>query len=161
MILCFNPILPFLARLIVHGAFRDYDTIEELLGILPPEDEMLQLHWKDELLDTPFFKARSSRNSEERIETAGAFSKRQQAWGHRAGYPKPPTGHDFRAEGLYWIGTFLTIPLPFCLYLLMGPLIQISSILRRREWSMLVTRIQILSDATTCLPTAQMGKIPI
>lgn len=102
--------LPFLARLLVHGAFRDYTTVEELLRIKPPNDEMLQLHWKDELLDTPFFKAQSSKDSEERIETAAAFSKRFRAWGLRAGYPKPPTGHDFRAEGLYWIGIILTIP---------------------------------------------------
>lgn len=116
MILCFNPMLPFLARLLVHGAFRDYDTIEELLDIIPPEDEMLQLHWRAELLDTPFFKAQSTQNSGERIETADAFSKRHRAWGLRAGYPKPPTGHDFRAEGLYWVGTSPTTPLSFLIY---------------------------------------------
>ena len=104
MLLCFNPMLPFLARLLVHGAFRDYHTIEELLSILPPEDEMLQLYWRDELLDTPFFKKQSNMDSEEKIETAGAFSNRLRALGFRAGYARPPTGHDFRAEGLYWIG---------------------------------------------------------
>ncbi|KAK5311125.1 hypothetical protein LTR93_011817 [Exophiala xenobiotica] len=81
MILCFNPMLPFLARLLVHRAFRDYGTIEELLSIIPAEDEMLQLHWKDELLDAPFLKAQSTKDSEERIETADAFSKRHRAWG--------------------------------------------------------------------------------
>jgi hypothetical protein len=96
--------LPFLARLLVHGAFRDYHTIEELLSIMPPEGEMLQLYWRDELLDNPFFKNQSTKNSEEKIETADAFSKRLRALGLRAGYPKPPTVHDFRAEGLYWIG---------------------------------------------------------
>ncbi|EXJ88025.1 hypothetical protein A1O1_04952 [Capronia coronata CBS 617.96] len=106
VILCFNPMLPFLARLLVHGAFRDYDTIEELFGIIPPDDEMLQLHWKDEVLDTPFFKAQSSKSSTDRIETADAFSKRNRALGLRAGHSKPPTGHDFRAEGLYWIDKF-------------------------------------------------------
>ncbi|KIW99556.1 uncharacterized protein Z518_11295 [Rhinocladiella mackenziei CBS 650.93] len=93
MILCLNPMLPFLARLVVHGAFRDYDTIKQLFRISPPEDEMLQLHWKDELLDTPFFKAQFTKDFEERIETAGAFSKIHRAWGASA-------------EGLYWIDKF-------------------------------------------------------
>lgn len=159
MILCLNPMLPFLARLVVHGAFRDYDTIEELLNIKPPDDEMLQLHWKDELLDTPFFKAQSTRNSGERIETAAAFSKRFRAWGLRAGYPKPPTGHDFRAEGLYWIGT--TLIFPFHCHELTRLPIQTSSILRRHEWFMLATWIRILIVGTICLLMAQMGKILI
>ena len=44
MLLCFNPMLPLLARLLVHGAFRDFRTIEELLQIVLPEGEMLQLY---------------------------------------------------------------------------------------------------------------------
>lgn len=36
MMLCFNHMLPFLARLLVHRAFRDYNTVEELLSITPP-----------------------------------------------------------------------------------------------------------------------------
>lgn len=98
--------LPFLARLLVHQAFRDYDTVEELLSIVPPESEMLQLYWKEDLLDTPFFKSQSAQNSEEKIEIAAAFGKRLRALGFSAGYLKPPTVHDFRAEGLYWIGMY-------------------------------------------------------
>lgn len=40
----FNPMLPLLARLLVHGAFRDFRTIEGLLQIMLPEGEMLQLY---------------------------------------------------------------------------------------------------------------------
>lgn len=109
MLLCFNPMLPFLARLLAHGGFRDYCTIEELLSIVPPEGEMLQLYWKEELLDTPFFQSQPSNGSAEKIETAAAFSKRNRALGFRAGYPKPPTVHDWRAEGLYWIGAYVML----------------------------------------------------
>ena len=107
--------LPYLARLLVHGAFRDVRTMKELLSIVPPEGEMMQLYWKDELLDKPFYKSQSA----EKIETAGAFSNRLRALGFRAGYPKPPTVHDFRAEGLYWIGAY-TILLSFLFIWLMG-----------------------------------------
>jgi hypothetical protein len=41
--------LPFLARLLVYGASRDYYTVEDLLGITPPEGEMLVVQWKEEL----------------------------------------------------------------------------------------------------------------
>lgn len=95
-----NSMLPILAMLIAAKAFRDYDTIEELLDIVPPEEEMLHLQWKESVLGTPFFKSMSAR---EKIEKANAFSFRLRALGFRTGYPRPPTIHDFRAEGLYWI----------------------------------------------------------
>ena len=100
-ILCFNPLLPFLARLLAHGAFRDYNTIDDLLRIVPREGEMWVLQWKDELLETPFFKSQSTDN----IETATAFSERQRFLGLRAGYAVPPRNHDIRAEGLYLMST--------------------------------------------------------
>ncbi len=88
--------LPFLARLLAYGAFRDYDTIDDLLKIMPREDETAILQWKDELLETPFFKRQSTDN----IETANAFGNRQRRLGLRAGYAVPPRHHDIRAEGL-------------------------------------------------------------
>ena len=87
----------YLSRLLARSAFREYRTYDELLRIVPPEGEMLQLHWKEEVLETPFFISEST----ERIETAGAFSKRLRSLGLRAGYPEPARNHDFRAEGLY------------------------------------------------------------
>ncbi|KAH8659479.1 hypothetical protein BGZ61DRAFT_499816 [Ilyonectria robusta] len=101
-LLCFNPMLPFLARLLAYEAFRDYKTIEDLLTIVPPEDEMLVLQWKDDLLETPFFKSQSTDN----IETAAAFSHRQRLLGLRAGYATPPRHHDIRAEGLHLMNLF-------------------------------------------------------
>ncbi|KAH6883470.1 hypothetical protein B0T10DRAFT_138645 [Thelonectria olida] len=101
-LLCFNPMLPFLARLLAYGAFRDYKTIDDLLTIVPPEDEMWVIQWKDHLLETPFFRSHSS----EDIETAGAFSHRLRSLGLRAGYPTPPRHHDIRAEGLYLMNQF-------------------------------------------------------
>jgi hypothetical protein len=34
-LLCFNPLLPLLARLLAYGAFRDYPDIDDLLQVMP------------------------------------------------------------------------------------------------------------------------------
>ncbi|KAF5247033.1 hypothetical protein FAUST_885, partial [Fusarium austroamericanum] len=101
-LLCFNPMLPFLARLLAYRAFRDYQTIDDLLTIMPPEGEMWMIQWQDHLLETPFFRGQSRQD----IETAGAFSHRLRALGLRAGYPTPPRHHDIRAEGLRLMNQF-------------------------------------------------------
>ncbi|KAL8396616.1 hypothetical protein RB594_003623 [Gaeumannomyces avenae] len=98
-----NAMLPILAILIAAKAFRDYNTIEDLLGIEPPESEMVHLQWKENILDQPFFKSMSSRRTSGKIETAHSLGKRLRALGFRTGYSRPPTIHDFRAEGLFWI----------------------------------------------------------
>ncbi|KAL2273120.1 hypothetical protein FJTKL_04930 [Diaporthe vaccinii] len=107
-LLC-NGMLPILAIAIAAKAFRDCDTIEDLLALEPVEGAMLHLQWKDSVLEQPFFKTLSSRRAQGKIETAGALSKRLRALGLRAGYINPPTIHDFRAEGLYWIDQFYSI----------------------------------------------------
>ncbi|KAH8730286.1 hypothetical protein GQ44DRAFT_723721 [Phaeosphaeriaceae sp. PMI808] len=55
-LLCFNPILPFLANLLNISAFRDYSTIEELLDIVPLEHTQSQIiAWREDLMDSLFF----------------------------------------------------------------------------------------------------------
>lgn len=103
-----NAMLPILAILIAARAFSGYDTLEELLALEPEEGEMMHLQWRDSILEEPFFKSMSSRRTIGSIETAVALSKRLRALGFRAGYARPPTIHDFRAEGLYWISKFTT-----------------------------------------------------
>ncbi|EJT69642.1 hypothetical protein GGTG_12526 [Gaeumannomyces tritici R3-111a-1] len=98
-----NAMLPMLAILFAAKAFRDYDTFDALFKIQPSEGEMVHLQWKDSILDQTFFKSMSARRDAGRIETAIALSKRLRALGFRAGYARPPTIYDFRAEGLYWI----------------------------------------------------------
>lgn len=102
MPLCFNPMLPFLARLLAYRAFRDYHAIDDLLKIMPPEGEMMVIEWKEELLETPFFRSQSN----DEIETAGAFSHRLRLLGLRAGYATPPRNHDIRAEGLHLMSSY-------------------------------------------------------
>ncbi|KDN70506.1 hypothetical protein CSUB01_07951 [Colletotrichum sublineola] len=104
-----NPMLPILAILVAEKAFKDYSTLAELLAIEPADDEMRQLRWNDSILDQPFFKSTSSKRTTRKIETANAFGRRLRALGFRAGYPRPPTVHDFRAEGLYWIDKLYTV----------------------------------------------------
>ena len=61
---------------LMQKAFRDYDTIEDLLALEPSEGEMVNLQWRDSILDQPFFKSMSSRRTPGRIETAGALDPR-------------------------------------------------------------------------------------
>lgn len=91
-----------LARAIADNAFRDYSTMEELLDIKPPEDEMYHLRQSDGVLDKSFFHVISTGD----MEKADTFSRRLRELGARAGYLRPPTIHDFRAEGLYLVGMF-------------------------------------------------------
>ncbi len=97
-----NPVLTMLARAIADNAFRDYSNMEELLEIEPPEDEMYHLRQNESVLGKPFFHVIS--NGE--MEKADTFSRRLRELGVRAGYLRPPTIHDFRAEGLYLVGLF-------------------------------------------------------
>ena len=95
-----NPILTHLAIFIAKNAFRDYKTIDEILDIEPPEEEeMFPLQWDPHVLDLPLYQ----RDNGE-IESAVIFSRRLRELGFRAGYIRPPTIHDFRAEGLHLIG---------------------------------------------------------
>ena len=91
-----------LAKCIARSAFRDYSTLDEIFRIPPPpKKEMYALHWRSSMLDTPFFDSLTGE-----IQKANSFSVRAKNLGRRAGYAKPPTIHDFRAEGLYLIGTY-------------------------------------------------------
>ncbi|KAF3760107.1 hypothetical protein M406DRAFT_324906 [Cryphonectria parasitica EP155] len=106
-----NAMLPILAILMAARAFRDCATIEDLLAIETTRgrDEMVRLEWKDDMLDQPLFTSTSQRRAGGQIETAGTLSRRLHALGLRAGYSKPPTVHDFRAEGLYWINQLYSL----------------------------------------------------
>jgi hypothetical protein len=44
-LLCYNSILPYLAKMLALNAFRDYSAIKELFDIMPSsEDEVVQIH---------------------------------------------------------------------------------------------------------------------
>ncbi|MCJ1484938.1 hypothetical protein MMC06_005111, partial [Schaereria dolodes] len=88
-----------LARAIADHAFQDYSIMEELLEIEPPKDEMYHLRQNKSVLGKPFFHMISTSE----MEKADTFSRRLRELGIRAGYLRPPTIHDFRAEGLYLI----------------------------------------------------------
>jgi hypothetical protein len=91
-----------LAKLLSIDAFRDHRTIEELFTVVPPGHAIsYNIPWRGDLLDEPFFLSPTREGS---IETAGAFSKRNDKLGYRAGFPEPPTMHDWRANALFLIG---------------------------------------------------------
>ncbi|KAH7250906.1 hypothetical protein BKA59DRAFT_369348, partial [Fusarium tricinctum] len=104
-----NAMLPILAILIAAKALRSCDTLEDLLAIEPPEGEMIHLEWRAGILEEPFFRSMSSRRTHGSIETAMALGKRLRGLGFRAGYARPPTVHNFRAEGLYWINQLYSV----------------------------------------------------
>ena len=93
--LFWNPILTHLAMFIGKRAFRDYKTMDELLDIDPSDEEMFRLEWDPSVLDTPLYQREDGG-----IDSARVFSQRIRDLGFRAGYARPPTIHDFRAEGL-------------------------------------------------------------
>lgn len=80
-------------------AFRDYDTMDNLLAIDPPEEEMFRLEWDQRIIDTPLYQ-----RGDGAIDSARVFSRRNRDLGFRAGYTRPPTIHDFKAKGLHLIG---------------------------------------------------------
>jgi hypothetical protein len=53
--LFWNPTLTYLAMFTRKGAFRDYKTVDELLDIEPPEEEMFWLEWNPRVLDDPLY----------------------------------------------------------------------------------------------------------
>ena len=85
-------------------AFRDYQTMDELLDIDPPDEEMFRLEWDPNVLNTPLYQREGGG-----IDSARVFSQRLRDLGNRAGYASPPTIHDFRAEGLHLIGSYLDL----------------------------------------------------
>lgn len=95
-----NPVLTMLARAIADNAFRDHSSMEELLEIRLPENEMYHLWQNESVPGKPFFHVVSTGE----IEKADTFSRRLRELGVRAGYLRPPAIDDFRAEGLYLVG---------------------------------------------------------
>ena len=101
MPLFLNSLLPHLAFLIATKAFRDYDTLEQLLDAKPRRGQNItQLEWSDGHLVKPFYPSTSGTG----VGKANAFGARFKAAGVRAGFPSPPRVHDIRAEGLNLVG---------------------------------------------------------
>ena len=67
--------------------------MDELLDTEPPRDEdMYQLHWDLRVL------------SDGQVDSSHTYCSRLRELGLLAGYIRPPTNHDFRAEGLHVTG---------------------------------------------------------
>ncbi|KAI0525805.1 hypothetical protein F5B22DRAFT_587822 [Xylaria bambusicola] len=94
-----NPMLFFLAIFYARGALRDYRGAQGLSRLLdlkvPPGQKQILIHWHQSVLNQPVFSGPSGK-----ILTAGAFTKELRPAEIRAGFPDPPSLHDYRAEGL-------------------------------------------------------------
>lgn len=97
-----------LPKLLKLHAFRDYNTIESLLDIIPPKDiNSYHIAWREDVLKTPFCSSASDMGA---IEKANAFHRRLTEAGVRACLPEPLTIHDWRANALFLIGNHARVP---------------------------------------------------
>jgi hypothetical protein len=87
-----NPLLTRVAILLAKGAFRDFQTVDELFDVVPPKEGIVRIHWH------PDFE-----RGDGHIWSARTYCTRLRDAGIRAGFPSI-TNHDFRAEGLRAIG---------------------------------------------------------
>ncbi len=94
----FNPLLTRVAILLAKGAFRDFQTVDELLDIVPPEEGSVRIHWHPDFLERPVYE-----RGDGHIWSARTYCARLHDAGIRAGFPSLGN-HDFRAEGLRAIG---------------------------------------------------------
>jgi len=101
-----NLVLTMLARAIAENAFKNYNTMEELLKIESPKNEMYYLWQNESVLGKPFFHVVFI-GEMEKVDT---FSRRLRELRVRVGYLRPPIIHDFRAEGLYLVGRVSPFP---------------------------------------------------
>ena len=53
--LLFNPLLSRVVILLAKGAFRDYQTIDELLDVVPPGEGIVRIHWYSDFVDRPVY----------------------------------------------------------------------------------------------------------
>lgn len=102
-----NSVLFTLARLLSRHAFRDHDTIESILQVVPPKKmNSITIAWRDDILEEPFY-CKVGRDTD--IETANSFHARNTESGIRACLPEPPTTHDWRAYVLHLIGSSMNV----------------------------------------------------
>ncbi len=100
-----NPMLTRLAILLAKGAFRDFDTVDGLLGVIPPEEGIIRIHWHKDFLERPVYE-----RGDGHIWSARTYCSRLSDLGKRAGFDSL-ANHDFRAETLRATGK-----LPLCLF---------------------------------------------
>lgn len=98
--LLFNPILFFLAIALASGAFKDYQTDDEIFALEPPEyDDHWILDWAPEMRNVPVFQAMSCDGPTGKIQKSGPCARQVSSAAQRAGF-KNVTIHDARREGL-------------------------------------------------------------
>ena len=96
-ILAFNVVVFILVIGLTNNAFRDYNTLKEILVITPPKGEAtIAIDWSLDKLNNPVFKG-----DDGMIEKASVFGKNLADVGHYAGYKKNITVHDSRQRSSY------------------------------------------------------------
>ena len=96
-----NPVLYILALALADDAFKDYNTLEEILELEPPLDQNIwHLEWKDCVLDLPVFRKMSLHGPTDTIQSSGSYDRQLSDWGHRAGFEVNISVHYARREAL-------------------------------------------------------------
>ena len=69
-----NPMLFMLSIFLAAGAFKKYDTLEQVLAVKLPKDQgYWVLEWADHVLDLPVFLEMLADGMTEKIQLASAF----------------------------------------------------------------------------------------
>ena len=96
-----NPILFILSICIAAGAFKNYTTVEDVLGVKPPQNQRYWvLQWADHILDRPVFPEVSMDGLSQKIQTGASFSKQLKELSLRKGMEAHVTIHSGRRETL-------------------------------------------------------------
>ena len=77
--------------------------MDELLNYQPPESGIAKIHCDLHILNRPIYQ-----KDDGHIWSSRTYCARLRDLGFRAGYGWPPTNHDFRAEGLFFIDKMYT-----------------------------------------------------
>ncbi|KAI1293099.1 hypothetical protein F5Y03DRAFT_402696 [Xylaria venustula] len=98
--LVFNPIIFFLAIAPASGAFKHYQTDDQIFALEPPVyDDHLILDWDDTVKDVPVFQATSCNDPTGEIQKACTCSRQLSDAAQRAGFLNC-TVHAIRRKGL-------------------------------------------------------------
>ncbi|RYP14043.1 hypothetical protein DL767_010440 [Monosporascus sp. MG133] len=94
-----QPMLHWLVNIISARAFRDYQTIEDVLNVIPEEGESFCfLDWADDMLNKPVFPEWSESGPEDKAKNDKAWGNQVSQWAKRAGFINGLPIHAIRRE---------------------------------------------------------------
>lgn len=94
-----NPILFILAIGLANGAFKDYNTVDDIFNVGALRCNRLILEWADHMLRVPIFRGPTPAGPFRTIQERNLSSKKPKSATQQPSY-NIPTIFDFRGQGL-------------------------------------------------------------